>query len=146
MAAGACSTGKSIEGPNYVIFDAGQSKALLAQCSRHAPAPGEGGWLPSPGDIARLEGELPTALRTSPNKAGPDLAGAPQGWWRQYVGIVRNGRRSIYGNFFRASYYSGGDKWRTSPFVVCDGGPTFFGVEYDAEKGKIIDIEFNGEA
>jgi hypothetical protein len=34
--------------------------------------------------------------------------------------------------------------WPSEPVVVCDGGPAFFGVEYDPEKKTFTHFEFNG--
>ncbi len=85
----------------YVIFAAERAQELLRQCSRSVPASGESGWMPSDSDIARLEKKLPAALdlmRSDPYGRRM-LQGAPKGWARQYVGIVRGDKRFIYGNF-----------------------------------------------
>ena len=34
--------------------------------------------------------------------------------------------------------------WRTEPVGLCDGGPDFFGAEYDVEQKKFLYFEFNG--
>lgn len=90
-----------------------------------------------------MERALPAALPPASNWRGSSLANAPKGWLRQYIGIVRGGRRVIYGNFFPNAP---GERaqWRQAPVIVCDGGPVFFGVEFDADRGVILDIEFNG--
>ena len=79
---------------------------------------------------------------------GRELADAPNGWLRQYVGIVRGGRRFVYGNFFPRSVTRYGDagRWRREPVMVCDGGPAFFGIEYDVESGTFTQLGFNGLA
>ena len=110
--------------------------------------------MPAAQDILALETGLAAALQArreirSPRDPGdPDWARAPQGWRRQYVGIVRNGRRFIYGNFlpkqFGEELTLGESQWRTEPIPVCDGGPSFFGVEYDVEAGRFDQIAFNG--
>ena len=119
---------------------------LLNQCSRGTPDADEGTWPPSPDDIAALERALPTALAA---QGRPELAQAPQGWKRQYVGIVRSGRRYIYGNFFPEDVtQASGDpeRWRREPVIVCDGGPSFFGIEYDVDSGRFTHFGFNGMA
>jgi hypothetical protein len=93
------------------------------------------------------------ALRERPERLGShsgdevDWARAPRGWRRQYVGIVRQGRRFIYGNYFRHEPSQDaifGDDWRRESTRVCDGGPVFFGVEYDVEAQRFTHIAFNG--
>lgn len=114
---------------------------LLGQCSRRAPSPGEAGWQPGAADIAALEAALPAALAADPHHS-TYLSRAPQGWRRQYVGIVRHGRRFIYGNFFMRGLGDG--TWQREPVIVCDGGTSFFGVDYDVETGRIVGLAFNG--
>jgi predicted small lipoprotein YifL len=140
--------------PDAVILPGSAAAEMLHQCSRQSPAPGESNWMPASGDIAVLEAALANALqprqeirgRHFPNE--PDWARVPQGWRRQYVGIVRGGRRFIYGNFYPrrpdGTPPPGEEQWRAGPIVVCDGGPVFFGVEYDVEAGRFSQIAFNG--
>ena len=128
---------------SYVIFDAKLGKNLFLQCSRSTPTAANY-WTPGPADIAKLESALPAALPPVSNWRGKVLSNAPQGWLRQYVGFLRGGRRFIYGNFFPDTPDERAH-WRHAPIMVCDGGPAFFGVEFDANRGVITDVEFNGE-
>lgn len=103
--------------------------AMLDQCSRSVPQAGEDSWQPAPADIERLEALLPSALASSPALAArsTDFSQLLTRWGRQYVGIVRDGRRFVYGNFFPVR----GDRppqVDAQPLIVCDGGPAFFGV------------------
>jgi len=34
--------------------------------------------------------------------------------------------------------------WRFRSQVVCDGGPAFFGFEFDPAMGQFSNLEFNG--
>ena len=92
-----------------------------------------------------LEAALPAALAA--DAEGGELVDRrpPTGWRRQYIGIVRNGERFIYGNFYPVG--SGVAAGRlTQPLIICDGGPAFFGVEYDLKAGRISHLAFNGQA
>ena len=132
-----------------VILPGDQIKALLGQCSRGTPEAGEASWQPGAGDIVALEEALPAALAASPGRRSGDWSRFPQGWRRQYVGIVRGGRRFVYGNFYPASvdeYASDSGRWRREPVVVCDGGSVFFGAEYDVEARSFTQLDFNGFA
>jgi hypothetical protein len=124
-----------------VVLPATLRAQLLGQCSRGAPSPGEAGWQPGAADIAALEAALPAALAADPHHSAY-FSRAPVGWRRQYVGIVRHGQRFIYGNFFMRGL--GGGTWEREPVIVCDGGTSFFGVDYDAEAGRIVGLAFNG--
>ncbi|MBC6981350.1 hypothetical protein [Caulobacter sp. 17J80-11] len=61
------------------------------------------------------------------------------------VVAMRDGRRYVYANFFPPNA-SDADDWRTRPIMVCDGGPWFFGAEYDVTAGRITQLAFNGRA
>lgn len=131
-----------------VILPDAARLTILRQCSRSVPEPGEAGWQPNGADIAALEAELPAALNGRPEARDRDMTGAPSGWRRQYVGLIRGGRRLVYGNFFPRGPAENSSRfdWRAMPVVVCDGGPVFFGVEYDVAGGRITHLAFNGMA
>lgn len=121
------------------ILPASQIDAMLHQCSRSTPAPGEGSWTPQAGDIAAFE----TALLPALQKANPskDWSAFPAHYVRQYVGIVRKGQRYLYANVARVDDYS---RKATTPIIVCDGGASFFGAEYDVAAKRITHLDFNG--
>jgi len=123
------------------VLPAAKITEMLRQCSRGAPAPGEGSWRPDAASIIALERSLPAALRA--HDRDHDWSGFPQKWARQYVGIVRNGRRIIYGNYVPGPLGTG-SRAAAEVFMVCDGGPSFFGAEYDVAAGKITHLAFNG--
>ena len=129
--------------PSDVAVLAGRhAPILLDPCSREAPLPGEGTWRPGGRDIRALEKALPAALAAQRAVANPDWSQAPRGWARQYIGLVRGGRRFIYGNFIAGGAGSHA-LWR-QPIRMCDGGPAFFGVEYDVAAARFTHIAFNG--
>ena len=157
----ACTSGASALPSDAAILPDNQAALILRQCSRDSPAPGEASWQPEAADIAALEAALPAALDASRVReieetlrarpeAGtaypgdPDWAAAPRGWRRQYVGIVRGGRRFIYGNFYPHRSEDDVPDWRTAPVMICDGGPVFFGVEYDIGSRRFTHLAFNG--
>ena len=76
-----------------------------------------------------------------------DVTRLPKGFGRQYVGIIRDGRRFIYGNFWSRNLegdHGSGGSYSRNPQIVCDGGPTFFGVEFEPATGKYTHMAFNG--
>jgi hypothetical protein len=128
---------------SIAILSGNQVIAMLRQCSRPSPYAGEATWVPRIADVTALEAKLPARLSTERFAA---LRKAPQGWARQYVGIVRGGRRYLYGNFFPADMLAeaAGSGWKRAPLRVCDGGPAFFGVEFDVAAGHFTHVAFNG--
>jgi hypothetical protein len=92
-----------------------------------------------------LERALPGELRRVAGNGvyGDQVVFEPNRYVRQYAAYSANGRAMIYGNFAPLSMGSGG-RGATSPIIICDGGPSFFGVEYDVARKRITRIAFNG--
>ena len=131
-----------VRGDTAILPGAAVSE-ILDQCSRDSPAAGEATWRPEWQDVLRLEAALPAAVTASPERRDLIVGQLPTGWKRQYVGILRNGERFIYGNFYPVR--SGIEEGRIAePLIICDGGPAYFGVEYDLKAGRISHLAFNG--
>ena len=147
--AGCASTGRPPEPAGGVSLPAGahilpadKIPDMLEQCSREAPAPGEGSWTPDAASIRALEALLPARLAQRwPDR---DWSGFPGQWIRQYVGILRGGRRFLYGNIVPADIAEEAPGAESEAVNVCDGGPSLFGAEYDVAAGAISHIAFNG--
>jgi len=140
--------------PGAVVLPGAEMDAILQQCSRGVPARGEATWQPTAADILTLEAALPQALEHA--RPVQRVAWDPAKWEREYVGIVRHGRRFIYGNFVPARIMADGRAWARrdprlakrmeGPTVVCDGGSAFFGAEYDVAGHRFTQVDFNGYA
>lgn len=143
LALSACSPPSDLGGDS-VVLSGPKTQGIFDQCSRFVPVRDEGSWRPSRADIETLEAELPEAIRNSREASAFAGRTPPQGWRRQYVGFFRDGRRYVYGNFFLKLGDEG--RWREEPMLVCDGGAAYFGVEYDAQARRIVQLEFNGPA
>jgi len=140
-----------------VVFPAERVATLVKQCSRPVPGPIETGWLPEPEMIRQFDIALVPVFREAANKAGIEGArpGAPSEYYRQYGGIVVDGRRLIYVNGFNASMLELGAKlrpprpatdWRAVAIDVCDGWTGYFGAEYDPATRTVQNFHFNGRA
>ena len=89
--------------------------------------------------------------------------------YRQYVGVVHDGRRTIYLNAVPVSsvrsetqlyaelkaknhpalsglpsYLDHEDYWRERAIVICDGGSAYWGIEYDPQTKKFMNYSANG--
>jgi len=120
------------------VLDARAIPTILGQCSRAVPTAGEAAWTSSAADIAAFERALPAALVKARPKE--NWAAFPEAWDREYVGIVRQGKRFVYGNFLVRDPHIGINR----PAIVCDGGPPFFGAEWDVQSRTISHLAFNG--
>jgi hypothetical protein len=125
--------------PLFIILKPSQGPELLDQCSRSAPEQVSGFWHPARHQIQELEAGLPGFISSHPNgKLVPPLSQ----FNRQYTGFIQGGKKYIYGNFFSASLIK--SKYISNPVVVCDGGPSFWGVVYSIESKTFQELSFNG--
>jgi hypothetical protein len=130
------------------ILPEAKAKDLLNQCSRGVPGPVERTWAPSATQIAELEARLPEALDNVLAKRG-EHQNRSRDFLRQYGGFIVGGRKIIYVNAFPR--FLGETKrplpdWHSEAKGVCDGGPAFFGVEYDPATKTFSHFQFNGIA
>ncbi len=105
----------------------------------------DGYWLPSEPDVLKLEAKLPGYLSELAQRAP---SARLEEFTRQYVGVVSNGRRLIYGSFLHNSegIDSSDQSWRTEAVIVCDGGDWFWGISFDPETQTFDQPQYNGEA
>jgi len=101
---------------------------------------------PSETELSAFENELASFLRGArareSDERAPGIARKLRDYRRQFVGIVVDGKRQIFGNFFCA--FEG--LTVTSPVSVDDGGDCFFSVVYDPAFRSFSALSINGEA
>jgi len=108
-------------------------------------------WEPGPADIARLEELFPAFM--AGQKTRPDYQPLHE-YYRQYAGVIRNGKKIICVNLFHYTFVQEGlkdprraeDFWKIDPIFVSDGGSYFFMVLFDLETGTFHSLIFNGYA
>jgi len=131
------------------------AKAIQHLCSRVGVDPLDGLWVPSEAEVALVEARL-ERLRLVESDEGSGIIGArledPWAYYRQYVGVVVEGRKLIYINGFSgaipddramAEFPQDG---RTEIVDGCDGDYGFWGVLYDPVRGTFYQLRFNGTA
>jgi hypothetical protein len=131
-------------GAEGVILPVSHAPTTLTQCSRRTLGPGEGYWQPTIEDLRPLERHLSAFVRDNPNSMYPNQWQELSKFKRQYAGIIRNDKKTIYVNLFPSKETV--TAWRRQVILVCDGGPWYFGVEYDIEAAKFTHIAYNGLA
>lgn len=90
-------------------------------------------WTPSTADLKKLEANLPLSIAD---------------YYRQYIGIVRDGKRLIFVNGFSTNvahgFVGGKSDWHHHAVYVLDGGNAFFHATYDPKTRKFTAPVFNG--
>lgn len=138
-----------------VVFGAKIARELGLQGSR---ASATGYWtsvMPSKNEIKRLERALPGWMKTQKH---PRWSGRFEHYRYQYGALIRGKKRLIYVNAVpdQAVLYPSLDErgkpynpdprqvWRRGAYVVDDGGPNYWGIEWDVARGKFQNASFNG--
>jgi len=124
-----------------VVFPDNKARELTKQCSRGGPAHITGTWTPDNKQIAELEITLVAALSKADSPADFKVRDFSH-LARQYGGLVDSTHKLIYVNAFTTRDING--DWRRHAVMVCDGGPAFFGAEYDPSTKTFAHFEFNG--
>lgn len=132
-----------------VVLTGNAARPLFRQCSRSSPEKVTGYWTPTAADLKQFEPKLRAYLKTVklPGKTTAD----PGSYYCQCVGFTRGGGKFIYVNAFHPHVLDdmarGPGKpfdWRRNSVDACDGGSSFFGVEYDTSAGKFLHFAVNG--
>ncbi len=105
-------------------------------------------WTPTRAEIATMESALPMLAAKTPVPHQP--AGSSPlsiaNYYRQYIGIIQDGKKRVYVNAFRATFLSEFPYWRQRPIFVDDGGTGFYHVTYDVKTHRFGAVQFNGYA
>ncbi|MDP3739615.1 MAG: hypothetical protein Q8R02_19660 [Hyphomonadaceae bacterium] len=130
------------------ILPADKAQTFARQCSRISPGPITGTWAPGAAAIMELEASLGVEIERQ--LAATSAAGSkPEAYYRQYAGLLIDGRPVIYVNGIDKDVVARApeaqrDSWKTEPAVICDGGTITFGVEYDPATKTFSNFAFNG--
>jgi hypothetical protein len=100
-------------------------------------------WTPDKNEIIKLEARIKAYLKKAAAKRSPNLWSKLATYKRQYVGIMRDGRKLIFSNFFCTAYDM---DWKTKPVAIDDGGDCFFTVLYDSASASFSALQINGDA
>ena len=141
--------GPALDPAHGAVLSVRYEKTMVTQCSRASPRDVEAAWTPGAGQIHDLEARLPAALARFAAKDSLHLFKPAADFIRQYVGIVRSGRKLVYVNAYplEGIHTPPGQApfdWRHELLMGCGGGAEFFGVEYDPQTGSFAGFAYNG--
>jgi hypothetical protein len=108
-----------------------------------SPAAEKEPWTPDRGSVLKLEQKIESYLKRAAAKRSPALWSKLAKYRRQYVGVVREGRKVIFANFFCDSFNY---DWKVTPVTVLDGGDCFFTLMFDPGSSAFSGLQINGEA
>lgn len=115
-----------------------QARTLAKQCSRPPLKNIKGHWAPSSDQLAKLEQQLDQYLATK----FPAIRKNIGQLYFQYAGLIRHKKKIIYINTLD-HYTQTNPDWRHTAMIVCDGGDTFWGLEYDPTTEEFSEMTFN---
>jgi hypothetical protein len=103
----------------------------------------DGYWTPGRDDVLAFEQRLAPYLQQAAPQTYPGRLRELNVYRRQYAGILVNGQRVIFANFFCNAHDTG---WQREIVFVLDGGSCYFEVKYDVETGEFSDLSIHGES
>ena len=126
----------------WTLLPENQADRARQLCSRPGPPKFQGTWKPTNADIQTMESRLSriSKLRTESGILGVQIE-HPDRYYRQYLGIIVDGRKFIFINAFCDDKPS--ESWHEFLVDVCDGGCSW-GVVYDVTAGEFSHLEMNG--
>ena len=98
-------------------------------------------WTPTKAQALKAEERIKEHLKNKPLSYVPDLWRKLPKYKRQYVGIIVNGHKRIFCNFYRSD-----EPLSDKPFFEFDGPYVCFWIEYDIEDQKCYNFEYSGYA
>ena len=139
--------------PNYfTILDQIEGRNVLDQCSRTSPTKVENFFTPTSNEVSVLENNFRKLLKTkSIDCCNPAVQIKKlKRTVFQYTGLIIDHKKYIYINAFQIdspedlhNYYP---DWQFKPVIICDGGESVWGVLFNLDEKKFLQLTFNGVA
>ena len=151
-----------------VVLTGDAMRSLFSQCSRPSPEGIDNYWTPTVRDLRALDSTFPKFIQAQKLPEGV-TAKSLNLYYFQCAGFIRKGRKMIYVNAFSPNHTLAfalemvitpdmkatkesvakarkRPHWHQKAETVCDGGSSFWGVEYDPETRQFTHLYFNGRA
>ena len=121
---------KDFEG---VVFDA-EKKAFWWELQKTISY-----WTPGTAEIIQAESLIASYLK----EHAPAIHLKLKTYKRQYAGVVIDGKRCVFANFFCKDH---GREWKKDEIIVEDGGDCYFQITVDLTLKRCFNLHVNGEA
>ena len=136
----------------WTVLNEQAALQLMNPCSREFPQEVvRPYWAPTAPELAVAEEKLSELVRQQAAFLSTDQRrNLPTGYYRQYVGLTRQGRRVIYLNAISRETADWEEarkippSWRDGAHNVCDGGLSSFGAVFDPAVRAFDWFQFNG--
>ena len=102
-----------------------------------------GYWTPAQDQVQALEEKLDSYLQQAAPQTYPGPLRPLGEYNRQYMGLLVNGQRVIFTNFFCNPH---DHDWQHEFVLVMDGGSCYFELKYDVQTGALYDLSIHGES
>ena len=124
------------------ILPESEVRNSLVPCSRDEVKGVTSTWRPTTDDVRAADNKLREFL-------GPRLKQPLDNYYRQYVGIVMNGKLALNIHAFEpfASeriFENEMPEWRSRYLNICDGGDSVWGLQYFIDDQKFTNFDTNG--
>ena len=144
ITAGCSSPAPNMQGERWVIFSDPQARELGIADWFLKPGQTAEYWTPTEKDVLALENGLVSFLQENPDRfysQGTPVRERLDDYNRQYIGMILDGKRIVYANYFCDSFET---DWTKEFIFVLDGGDCYFQFKYDADSGGFFDLQVNG--
>jgi hypothetical protein len=142
----ACSSpAQNLQGERWVILSAEQAQEQSIGTWFMGNGQTMEYWTPVEDDVLTLENGLAVYLQNNPDRfyGGTPVWERLDEYNRQYIGIILDGKKIIYANYFCDNVET---DWRKDFVFVMDGGDCFFQFKYDVDSAEFFDLQVNGVA
>jgi hypothetical protein len=134
-----------VKGQDFAVIFTGENAAGQGLGYEFNDDP-EAYWTPSQAEVAALEAGLVDYLQRELSEGmwGYRVWERLPEYGRQYFGLVFEGERLIFANYFCNT--SDDMNWQEQYVLVMDGGDCFFRLLYNPQTGEYSNLIVNGEA
>src|SRR5262245_34276079 len=126
---------------NVTILNVEEGKKAIEPCSREGPKKVTAVWLPAAAEVVEAEERLQNSVKGF-------LKIPLEKYYRQYVGVVIDNKRSLYMHAFekvgRLPIEETMPSWRSRYVRICDGRDASWGIEFDLTTKKFKNFQRNG--
>jgi hypothetical protein len=129
--------------PDFVLLPASEVTGIARFFAD--PKSSIGSWEPTVAEMNDIEANLSQISALSKKDPDPNRQiDSPGEYFRQYVAVVIDGRRTILLNALCAIGQDNSGSWRKHLVLVSDGGKCYWKAMYDVDSARFTKLSVNG--